>query len=92
MSATLPMSDVLPTRVRPFEKTQKPTPPWLRLLLGRALAPPEAVQTVPSQRQAAPSMMVRAAGARAAARAGTAPSPCSSCLMSSTQAAPLTWT
>lgn len=42
MSATLSMSDVLPTRVRPFEKTQKPTPPWLRLLLGRALAPTRA--------------------------------------------------
>ena len=39
MSAALPMSASLPTRVRLFEKTQKPTPVWLRLLLGRALAP-----------------------------------------------------
>ena len=29
----------VPTRARPFEKTQKPTPAWLKKLLGRELAP-----------------------------------------------------
>ena len=32
----------LPTRVRPFAKTRTPTPRWLRLLLGRELAPSAA--------------------------------------------------
>ncbi|MEL0028458.1 MAG: oxygenase MpaB family protein, partial [Perlucidibaca sp.] len=32
----------VPTRARPFAKTQVPTPPWLRLLLGRDLAPTQA--------------------------------------------------
>ena len=36
-----------PGRVRPFEKTQQPTPGWLKLLLGRELAPtPEEYQAV----------------------------------------------
>lgn len=29
----------IPTRVRPYAKTQMPTPAWQRLLLGRALSP-----------------------------------------------------
>jgi hypothetical protein len=29
----------IPGRVRPFEKTQAPTPAWLRLIVGRDLAP-----------------------------------------------------
>ncbi|WP_273009945.1 MULTISPECIES: oxygenase MpaB family protein [unclassified Alcanivorax] len=29
----------VPSRARPFEKTQKPTPAWLKKLLGRELAP-----------------------------------------------------
>lgn len=32
----------IPTRVRPFVKTQKPTPAWQRLLLGRELSPSRA--------------------------------------------------
>ena len=32
----------VPTRVRPFEKTQQPTPRWLRLVIGRDLAPTRA--------------------------------------------------
>lgn len=28
-----------PTRARPYEKTQKPTPAWVRLMLGRDMAP-----------------------------------------------------
>jgi len=31
-----------PRRVRPYEKTQQPTPRWLRLVLGRDLAPTRA--------------------------------------------------
>lgn len=31
-----------PQRVRPYAKTQQPTPLWLRLLLGRELAPSQA--------------------------------------------------
>lgn len=31
-----------PTRARPFAKTQVATPPWLRLILGRELAPTRA--------------------------------------------------
>ncbi len=30
---------MVPTRARPFAKTQMPTPPWLRLILGREMAP-----------------------------------------------------
>lgn len=29
----------IPTRARPFEKAQKPTPAWLKVVLGRELAP-----------------------------------------------------
>lgn len=32
----------VPTRVRPFAKTQQPTPRWLRLVIGRDLAPSPA--------------------------------------------------
>ena len=31
--------DAIPSRARPFEKTQQPTPALLRKLLGRDLAP-----------------------------------------------------
>lgn len=33
------LSTSVPTRVRPFAKTQQPTPAWLKLILGRNLAP-----------------------------------------------------
>ena len=29
----------IPTRARPFEKAQKPTPAWLKAILGRELSP-----------------------------------------------------
>lgn len=37
MNAIAPLP--IPTRARPFEKTRQPTPAWLRLILGRELAP-----------------------------------------------------
>lgn len=33
------MTLAAPTRIRPFAKTQQPTPAWLKLILGRNLAP-----------------------------------------------------
>lgn len=39
MTRAIAMTFAAPTRIRPFAKTQQPTPAWLKLILGRQLAP-----------------------------------------------------